>query len=185
MELDGSVSQVEEETKDIKTICTDMGAVDVRVVTDDAESAAYWWGRSRLYPGMLQIFKRVITEDITVPRNSIPEFVRRIQAISASTGAFIGLAGHAGDGNMHPTILHAEISEEASKKADRAIEEIVRAGLDLEGTISGEHGIGIHKNKFTELEHGAYQIELMKKIKAVFDPHNIMNPGKIWIEEAR
>ncbi|HQO39540.1 MAG TPA: FAD-linked oxidase C-terminal domain-containing protein [Spirochaetota bacterium] len=185
MELDGSASQVEDETRDIKRICTGMGAVDVRVVTDDAESATYWWARSRLYPGMLQIFKRVITEDITVPRNSIPEFVRRVQAIAASTGAFIGLAGHAGDGNMHPTILHTEISEEMSKKAEKAIEEIIRAGLDLKGTISGEHGIGIHKNKFTELEHGADQIELMKKIKAAFDPHNIMNPGKIWIEEAR
>ncbi|HPS56903.1 MAG TPA: FAD-linked oxidase C-terminal domain-containing protein [Spirochaetota bacterium] len=185
MEIDGSVSQVEDETRDIKRICTGMGAVDVRVVTDEAESATYWWARSRLYPGMLQIFKRVITEDITVPRNSIPEFVRRVQAIAASTGAFIGLAGHAGDGNMHPTILHTEISDKMSVKAEKAIEEIIKAGLELHGTISGEHGIGIHKNKFMELEHGAVEMGIMKKIKSVFDPRNIMNPGKIWIEEAR
>ena len=184
MELDGSLSQVREETSEIKLICTGMGAVAVRAVEDEAESAMYWWGRSRLYPGMLQIFKRVITEDITVPRNSMPEFVRRVQGIAAACGVLIGLAGHAGDGNMHPTIMHTEISEEMAKKADRAIEEIIRAGLELKGTISGEHGIGIHKNRFIELEHDAVQMSLMKKIKAVFDPLDIMNPGKIWVREA-
>ena len=184
MELDGSLSQVREEASEIKLICTGMGAVDVRAVEDEAESAMYWWGRSRLYPGMLQIFKRVITEDITVPRNSMPEFVRRVQGIAAGCGVLIGLAGHAGDGNMHPTIMHTEISEEMAKKADRAIEEIIRAGLELKGTISGEHGIGIHKNRFIELEHDAVQMSLMKKIKAVFDPLDIMNPGKIWVREA-
>lgn len=95
----------------------------------------------------------------------------------------IGLAGHAGDGNMHPTILHGEISEEMSKKADRAIEEIIKAGLELEGTISGEHGIGLHKNKFLELEHGHDQVEIMKTLKRALDPLNIMNPGKIWTED--
>ena len=183
MELDGSVSQVEEETKEIQSICTDMEAVDVRIIKDETESGLYWWGRSKIYPGMLQIFKRVITEDITVPRHSIPEFVRRIQGIAASCGVLIGIAGHAGDGNMHPTIMQGEISPEMSVKADKAIEEIIKAGLDLKGTISGEHGIGIHKSKFLELEHGAVQISLMKKIKAAFDPHNIMNPGKLWMEE--
>jgi len=72
-----------------------------------------------------------------------------------------------------------------SVKAEKAIEEIIKAGLELHGTISGEHGIGIHKNKFMELEHGAVEMGIMKKIKSVFDPRNIMNPGKIWIEEAR
>jgi len=184
MELDGSASQVEEETVQIKKICTGMGAVDVRVVADENESSTYWWARSMLYPGMLRLFKRVITEDVTVPRNMIPEFVRRVQAIAAGCGVLIGIAGHAGDGNMHPTIMHTELSQEMSRKAEKAIEEIIRAGLDMKGTISGEHGIGIHKNRFIELEHGSVQIELMKRIKSVFDPRNIMNPGKIWMEEA-
>lgn len=185
MELDGGAPQVEEESVKIKNICTAIGAVDVRIITEEKDYSSYWWGRSRLYPGMLQIFKRVITEDITVPRSSIPEFVRRIQAIAAKTGVLLGIAGHAGDGNMHPTIMQTEISEEMSVKAEAAIEEIVKAGLDLKGTISGEHGIGIHKNRFLELEHGAVEVGIMKKIKAALDPLNIMNPGKIWTEEAR
>jgi len=185
MEFDGSLSQVDQDAGDVKRICMDMGAIEARIITDEHESTTYWWGRSRIYPGMLQIFKRVITEDITVPRNSIPEFVRRVQAIAASCGVLIGIAGHAGDGNMHPTIMQGEISPEISAKAEKAIEEIVRAGLDLKGTISGEHGIGIHKSRFLELEHGAAEIAVMKKIKAALDPLNIMNPGKLWIEEVR
>ena len=185
MEFDGSMSQVDEDTLGVQQICTDMAAVEVKIISGEAESSRYWWGRSRIYPGMLQIFKRVITEDITVPRNSIPEFVRRVQGIAASCGVLIGIAGHAGDGNMHPTVMQGEISAEMSARAEKAIEEIVRAGLDLKGTISGEHGIGIHKNRFLELEHGKAEIAVMKKVKAALDPLNIMNPGKLWLEEVR
>jgi len=183
MEIDGSAEQVELETREIETVCSEHEAMDVRVITNPAENNMYWYARSRLYPLMTTIFKRVITEDITVPRDKIPELVRRIQAIGTSIGVGMGLAGHAGDGNMHPTILQGEISEELSQKADRAIEEIIKAGLDLQGTISGEHGIGIHKNRFLELEHGHDQVEIMKTIKRALDPLNIMNPGKIWTED--
>lgn len=183
MEIDGSRTQVDEDARDIEKTCKNLGAIDVRIIGDLRESAAYWYARSRLYPLMTTIFKRVITEDITVPRDKIPELVRRIQAIAVSAGVAVGLAGHAGDGNMHPTILQGEISEEMSRKAESTIEEIIRAGLDLNGTISGEHGIGIHKNKFLELEHGRDQIGVMKSIKKALDPLNIMNPGKIWAED--
>jgi len=183
MEIDGSEDQVSVEAREIERVCTALGAIDVRLIGNPSESVTYWYARSRLYPLMTTIFKRVITEDIAVPRNKIPELVRRIQTIAAGVGVAIGLAGHAGDGNIHPTILHGEISEEMARKADMAIEQIIRAGLDLQGTISGEHGIGIHKSKFLELEHGAEQVAVMKLIKGALDPHNILNPGKIWIEE--
>jgi glycolate oxidase len=183
MEIDGTTEQLEVETREISAVCSALGALDVRVISDMRESATYWYARSRLYPLMTQIFKRVITEDIAVPRSSIPEFVRRIQATISTLGVAIGLAGHAGDGNMHPTILQGEISEEMSRKAELAIEAIIKTGLELEGTISGEHGIGLHKNKYLELEHGPEQVAIMKTIKRSLDPLNIMNPGKIWIED--
>ncbi len=183
MEIDGSVEQVDVETREIEAVCAESGAIDVRVISLPAENDMYWYARSRLYPLMTTIFKRVITEDITVPRDKIPELVKRIQAIGAGLGLAVGIAGHAGDGNVHPTILQGEISEEMTRKADRAIEEIIKAGLDLEGTISGEHGIGLHKNKFLELEHGREQVGIMKTIKRALDPLNIMNPGKIWTED--
>ena len=183
MEIDGSEAQLEVETLEIEAVCRDLGAPDVRIVKNMEESATYWYARSRLYPLMTSVFKRVITEDITVPRNKIPELVRRIHGMAISAGVLIGLAGHAGDGNMHPTIMQGEISEEMSRKAESVIEEIIKAGLELEGTISGEHGIGLHKNRFLELEHGHAQVEIMKTIKRALDPLNIMNPGKIWKED--
>ncbi len=183
MEVDGGEAQVQSEVKKINSICSALGAADVRVITDKKESQPYWHARAKLYPTMMMLFKRVITEDVTVPRDSIPELVRRVQAIGAELQIPIGLAGHAGDGNMHPTIMHTEISEAFAEKADKAIEAIIKAGLDLSGTISGEHGIGIHKNRFMELEHGFVQMNLMKSIKSVIDPAGIMNPGKIWTEK--
>ncbi|HOP63431.1 MAG TPA: FAD-linked oxidase C-terminal domain-containing protein [Spirochaetota bacterium] len=180
MEVDGGEAQVEAEVRKIKSICNGLGAADVIIVTNEYDSKSYWDARSKLYPIMMTLFKRVITEDVTVPRNLIPELVRRVQGIAASLQIPIGLAGHAGDGNMHPTIMHTEISEAFSEKAERAVEEIIKAGLDLSGTISGEHGIGIHKNRFLEMEHGPVQVALMKAIKNTIDPSGIMNPGKIW-----
>jgi len=124
----------------------------------------------------------VNTEDITVPRNRLPELVRGVQAISESIGIQIALGGHAGDGNIHPTVLQMEISDEMNKKAKLAIDELIRLGLDLGGAISGEHGIGIHKAEYLEWELGPQQVGLMRRIKAAFDPKGIMNPGKIWTE---
>ena len=183
MEVDGSMAQVESEVRQIKKICTGLGAVDVRAVTDKSDSESYWDARSKLYPIMMSLFRRVITEDVTVPRNSIPALIKRVREIAASLQVPIGLAGHAGDGNMHPTIMFPEISDAFQKKADEAIEEIIKAGLELSGTISGEHGIGIHKSRFMELEHGALQMDLMRAIKNSIDPEGIMNPGKIWAQE--
>ncbi len=182
VDVDGSQGQVDADTQKIRAVCNDMGVPDVRVIENRTEAASYWAARSKLYPLMLSIMKRVITEDITVPRNRIPEFVRGVQAISAALGIQIGLAGHAGDGNMHPTILQTEINAEINLKAQEAIRQIVRQGLDLGGTISGEHGIGVHKQEFMEWEFGKVQIDLMQRIKQAFDPKNIMNPGKIWLE---
>jgi len=137
---------------------------------------------------VLTMAERGIVEDIAVPRDRIPDFVRATQEIAVSlhmdptTGMMLSLAGHAGDGNMHPTILFfTDVTEEKEAKAKQAIEQIVKRGLEMGGTISGEHGIGIHKAEFLELELGRPQIDIMKRIKNAIDPKHIMNPGKIWL----
>ncbi len=182
VDVDGTWGQVQEDTKKIRQVCQDLGIPDLRVVEDPQEAASYWEARSKLYPLMLSMMKRVITEDITVPRNCIPAFVRGVQAIAADIGIQIGLAGHSGDGNMHPTILQTEINDEINAKAKQAIDRIIRTGLDLGGTISGDHGIGIHKQESLEWDVGRTQVELMRRIKQAFDPKGILNPGKIWLE---
>lgn len=183
MELDGTPAQVDTDTQAIKEICREMKARELREINDEKAAKVYWKTRTNMYPLMMTLFKRVITEDITVPRNLIPALVRSTQEIAASVGIMIGLAGHAGDGNMHPTILQSEINDELAVKAKQAIDLLIKRGLELGGTISGEHGIGIHKQEYLAWELDPAQIGLMQRIKQAFDPHNIMNPGKIWMEE--
>jgi len=183
MFFDGTEAQVEYETKLVDEICRDMKAKEVRVIEDPRVAEVYWSARANVYPMIQTIFERATTEDITVPRNKLPELVRAIQAIAAAEGVMIGLAGHAGDGNIHPSVLFPQVTPEVLKKAELAIDKLIRAGLDMGGTISGEHGIGIHKAKYLAWELGDIQIELMKRIKQAFDPRGIMNPGKIWMED--
>ena len=183
MFFDGTEAQVEYETKLVDEICRDMKAKEVRVIEDPRVAEVYWSARANVYPMIQTIFERATTEDITVPRNKLPELVRAVQAIAAAEGVMIGLAGHAGDGNMHPSVLFPQVTPEALEKSEIAIDKLIRAGLDMGGTISGEHGIGIHKAKYLAWELGDIQIELMKRIKQAFDPKGIMNPGKIWMED--
>jgi len=183
MFFDGTETQVEYEAKLVDEICHDMKAKEVRVIEDPRVAEVYWSARANVYPMIQTIFERATTEDITVPRNKLPELVRAIQAIAAAEGVMIGLAGHAGDGNIHPSVLFPQVTPEVLKKAELAIDKLIRAGLDMGGTISGEHGIGIHKAKYLAWELGDIQIELMKRIKQAFDPRGIMNPGKIWMED--
>lgn len=182
MEIDGTAAQVEHDANTIKEICREMKAREIREIEDERVARVYWKARSSLYPFIMTIFNRAISEDITVPRSRIPDLVRTVQEIAASVGIMIGLAGHAGDGNMHPTVLQTEINEEMAVKAKQAIDQMIRGGLELGGTISGEHGIGIHKQEYLAWELDQVQIDLMKRIKAAFDPRGIMNPGKIWVE---
>lgn len=182
MEMDGTPAQVESDTQVIREICREMKARDLREIDDEKVARVYWNARANMYPLMMTLFTRVTTEDITVPRNLIPALVRSVQEIAASVGIMIGLAGHAGDGNMHPTILQSEVNDEIAAKAKQAIDLMIRRGLELGGTISGEHGIGIHKQEYLAWELDQVQIELMKRIKTAFDPRGIMNPGKIWAE---
>lgn len=183
MDFDGEEAQVEADCRRIQEVCAEMKAREVRVIENEAEADSYWLARSRLYPLIMTVYKRAVTEDVTVPRRRIPDFVRSIQQISASMGIGIGIAGHAGDGNIHPTILCSEISPEMEAKANDAVARIIREGLKLGGTISGEHGVGLHKAEFIAEEMGAATISLMRRIKQAFDPLGIMNPSKIWEEE--
>lgn len=181
LNLDGTADEVEAQTAHMKSLCEKMGVVDVRVIEDEKEADTYWDARHKLWSMSMALMKKVISEDVAVPRDRVPDFIRAIQQISSSLSRVIlGVGGHAGDGNMHPTILFAEVDEEAEREAQATIERIVRTGLDLGGTISGEHGIGLHKSEFLAWELGDVQVELLKRIKKAFDPKGIMNPGKIW-----
>jgi glycolate oxidase len=113
-----------------------------------------------------------------VPRSAIPEMVARAKAIGARLGLTVATYGHAGDGNLHCNVL---FDREAERPAvDQAVGEILRAAVDLGGTITGEHGVGRSKRDFLEYEQGPEVVALERRVKAVFDPLGLLNPGKIF-----
>jgi len=182
MDIDGSESQVMADAQSIKKLCMDMNVSDVRVIQDEKEAITYWKARANLGASVSRFMERVIMGCVAVPRNRLPELVESLQEISASTGVFIGVAGHAGDGNLHPTLLVPKLDGDTDKKNEEATSQIMKKTLELGGTISGEHGIGLQKSKYLNWQYGEIQVELMKRIKKAFDPKGIMNPGKIWPE---
>ena len=181
IDLDGTREEIQAQADQILGICRRMGVLDIRVIEDEKEAETYWTARSNLGGMLLTMMKKAINEDVAVPRDRIPEFVREIQAMASPLSKIIlGIAGHAGDGNMHPSIFFPELNREAEDEAEAIIRKVVRLGLSLGGTVSGEHGIGFHKAEFLHWELGEIQIRLLKRIKRAFDPKGIMNPGKLW-----
>jgi len=124
--------------------------------------------------------KTAIAEDVTVPRDKLPAFIQRLGEISNQTGFFIPYIGHAGDGNLHPSVIFNMKDEEESARAHAALQMIVDAALSLGGVLSGEHGIGLEKKRFFNKAIDPVALDVMKSIKSVLDPNNILNPGKIW-----
>jgi glycolate oxidase len=118
-------------------------------------------------------------EDITVPRSAIPEAVRRIKAISADYKLPIVIFGHAGDGNLHPNILFDKRDETQWEKVEQMVGEIFQVALDLDGTLSGEHGVGTLKLPYMERALGSLSLDVQRRIKEALDPRRIMNPGKV------
>lgn len=181
IEVDGGAAEVDRQIAKVAEVCKACGAKEVRIAENAEQAAKLWEGRRAAFGVMAKSAPTVITEDATVPRSKIPEIVRAIQQIAAKYQLNIPIMGHTGDGNMHPLILTDDRNEEEMKRVDAAIDEMFRAALDLGGTLSGEHGIGMIKQKYMQWEFGDEGLELMRTIKRAVDPNNIMNPGKMFV----
>jgi glycolate oxidase len=156
-----------------------MGAA--RVETADTQEAidALWKARKSVSPALFKYGPHKINEDIVVPRSRIPAMVEKIKALSRDTGLTMVSFGHAGDGNIHFNIMLDKKNPSQLQKATRAVEELFDFTLELGGTISGEHGVGISKAPYLEKEISSDSLALMKRIKKAFDPSGILNPGKM------
>ncbi len=179
IEVDGHPAQVEDDAAKVEAICRRKGAVDIRVAQSAAERDKVWAARRTALSALAKLRPTLVLEDATVPRSQIPAMVRAIQAISARYDIAIGTFGHAGDGNLHPTILTDRRDKAEWQKVEAAIADIFDRALALGGTLSGEHGTGIAKSCFLEKETSPATILYSKRVKAALDPHNILNPGKI------
>lgn len=179
IEVDGHPAQVQEEADKVEALCRKMGATSIRVAQDAAERDKVWEARRSALSALAKLKPTVVLEDATVPRSKIPDMVRAIQDISRQYDIPIGTFGHAGDGNLHPTILTDRRDKAEWKRVESAIDAIFDRALSLGGTLSGEHGIGTAKSRFLEQETSKATIVYSRRIKAALDPNNILNPGKI------
>ena len=183
IESDGADEQsVQREIDAIASICLQTGASRVDAARDEEERTALWSARRSIGPSLARKAPNKLGEDITVPRSAIPEAVRRIKAISARYGLPIVVFGHAGDGNLHPNILFDRRDPEQWEKVEQMVGEIFYVALDLGGTLSGEHGIGIFKLPYIRQALGQASINIQWRVKHALDPQNILNPGKVLPE---
>ncbi|MBI9045274.1 MAG: FAD-binding protein [Anaerolineaceae bacterium] len=181
IESDGADEEmVEKEIAAIEEICLHSGAHKVEVAKDEKERALLWKARRSVSPSLARKAPNKLGEDITVPLSAIPEAIQRMKAISKKYDLPIVVFGHAGDGNLHPNILFDKRNPEQWEKAGKMVGEIFETALDLEGTLSGEHGVGTLKRPYIPLALGEESINIQKQIKKIFDPLNIMNPGKVF-----
>ena len=180
IEVDGKVDEANNLIMQLKTTCMSLGAKHVNIAETEAEAANLWKARKAISPALFQYGPDKINEDIVVPRSRIPDMVIKINALKEETGLTMVSFGHAGDGNIHFNIMLDKKNRVELKKAEAAIEALFDYTLELGGTISGEHGVGITKAPYIAKEIGSAELNLMKKIKKVFDPKGILNPGKIF-----
>jgi glycolate oxidase len=179
IEVDGHPAQVEEEAAKVEELCRRMGALEVRVAQNAQERDKVWEARRAALSALSRIKPTTVLEDATVPRSKVPAMIRSIDEISRKFNILIGTFGHAGDGNLHPTILTDRRDKEEWIRVEQAIDAIFDRALALGGTLSGEHGIGLAKSKYMEKETGRATILYSRRIKSALDPKNILNPGKI------
>jgi glycolate oxidase len=179
IEVDGHPAQVEEDAARVETLCRRMGATAIQVAKDAAERDKVWEARRAALSALAKLKPTLVLEDATVPRSRIPEMVQAMEDIARRYGLAIGTFGHAGDGNLHPTILTDRRDKNEWQRVESAIDAIFDKALALGGTLSGEHGTGLAKARFLEKETSRATIVYSRKIKLALDPKNILNPGKI------
>lgn len=181
IETDGNDEMaVLQEIEAVARICRQCGARQVRVSANETERSNLWKARRSVSPALARKAPNKLGEDITVPRSAIPEAVRGLKAISAKYNLPIVIFGHAGDGNLHPNILFDKRDPQQWNKVEQMVAEEFALALELGGTLSGEHGVGMLKRPYMEKALGPISIQIQKNIKQALDPLNILNPGKVF-----
>ena len=180
METDGHPAVVAEEAAKMEALARTHGARDVRAARDDAEALQLAAARRNAFSALARRRPTTILEDVTVPRTELATMVRFIADTAAAYDLQIGTFGHMGDGNLHPTFLADERNPDEMARVHKALDAIVTRTLELGGTISGEHGVGLAKKSWLRQQMGDASFELMRQIKRTLDPHQLLNPGKIF-----
>ena len=182
IQLDGSREQaVDADMEMVGELCLEHGARDVLVAKDQRTRDRLWEARRMIIEALNHESPINHMEDVVVPRAELPKLLRRIKEIAAQHAVRIICFGHVGDGNVHVNVLKDDLSDERWQAIVPAVTEtLYRFTLSLGGMITGEHGVGATRRRYLPMALGEAQIEVMRGIKAVFDPNHILNPGKIF-----
>ena len=180
MEVDGHAAQVEEQTQQIAAIARQGGAREVRVAASAAEGLQLASARRTAFSALARLAPTVVLEDVTVPRSALAQMVGYVQEVGQRHQVKVGTFGHMGDGNLHPTFLCDERDEEEMARVERALEEVFAYAVELGGTITGEHGVGLAKKPFLPQQLGPVGMDILRRVKASFDPKGILNPGNMF-----
>jgi len=177
-EVDGDYDTVEQDALKMEKVLRENHG-EVKVAKSSQERDQVWAARRAALPSLAKLRPSTFCEDATVPRSKVPDMLRAVIDIAQKYNVQIGTFGHAGDGNLHPTIVTDLRDKEEMKRVYQAMEEIFMTALALGGTLSGEHGIGLGKLKYMPNQFGEAGMSVMRSIKQALDPNNILNPGKM------
>ena len=180
IELDGLSQTVDEQKLTVAGICTEHGAIEVRVAQSKAEEDALWAGRKSAFGAMGRLAPNYHLTDTVVPRTKLPIALERVAEVAIEYDLMIANVFHAGDGNLHPLILFDRTVPGTMERVLEASEVLMQYCIDLGGAVSGEHGIGIEKQEALTLMYSDDDLEAMARLKRSFDPYNRMNPGKVF-----
>jgi glycolate oxidase len=159
-------------------ICERAGATDTLVAADASQRDRLWSARRSISPALRALAPHKLSEDIVVPLSKVPEVIAQLKAMGEQLGLTVATYGHAGDGNLHANVLFEGAHQRAA--VEEAIARMMRIAVEAGGTITGEHGVGLSKREFLGLEQSPEVLALQRRIKALFDPRGLLNPGKIF-----
>jgi glycolate oxidase len=179
IEVDGDDGIVTRDAEKIEEICKRSGAINFQSASGREEAERLWEARRNASPSLLKLRPGKVNQDVVVPRSRMAEFVSFLDQLSHKYRLPIPAFGHAGDGNIHVNIMLDKDIPEEVENANAAVKELFAKVIKMGGTISGEHGIGITKAPYMEMEISRPALELMARLKKAFDPNGILNPGKI------
>jgi len=180
LEVDSIAGLADELGDKMATVCREHGATDVRIARNEAERQALWKGRKGAFSAMGRLSPDFYVMDGVVPRTKLPETLARIDAISQRTGYKICNVFHAGDGNLHPLVLFDAFQPGQYEAVLRIGDEILKLCAEAGGSVTGEHGVGLEKRENIRYVFSDDDLEVMDRVRLVFDPRGIMNPGKVF-----
>ncbi len=182
-DVDGNLEQdLDFQLAQIEKVFRENGCYEFKIAKDEKEAADLWFARRNASQAITIYGSKKINEDVTVPRSALPELLERFYAIADKYNIKIPCFGHTGDGNVHTNVMVDGSDPKQVEIGYKAIEEVFQATIDLGGTLSGEHGIGLAKAPYMKMAFTDAEMNLFKAIKKAFDPNNILNPSKMGLD---